>query len=330
MLKTTHYENTVVLVTGAGGSIGSEVCRRLLKLGVKELRMVGLTEQKLFDINRELQAIVPAGTKVVPILGSVANGPLMREATVGVDIVIHAAAHKHVPLCEQNKLEAIWNNVFGTEQLAAAAGLNSVAQFVLVSSDKAVKPVSIMGATKRACELFIKFRAARSTMKFTITRFGNVLNSAGSVLPIWREQIEKGGPITLTDARCERYFMSMESAVDLVLGAPTLPRPDGTFVYDMGAPMNMGELARQYRYDCLGRNGEKVEIVETGLRPGERLTEELHYGGELVLTKLPRVLQVKENDTGRPMKWCDFDDLTAATRKNDEAAAVAKLWEIVS
>lgn len=310
-----HFEGKTVLVTGAGGSIGSEICRELVKRGVGELRMCSLTEQKLYDIERELDRSI-----CEPVLGSVCNQALMEQATAGVDIVIHAGAHKHVPLCEQNALEAIENNVGGTMTLAHAAARNGVKQFVFVSTDKAVKPASVMGATKRACELFLNFFAARTSMKITTVRFGNVLDSAGSVLPLWREQIAKGLPITLTDARCERYFMSIPEAVELVLGTAALRRPDGLFVFDMGKPRKL--------YDMALEMVEEGSIHITGLRPGEKLTEELSYGGELVKTALPKVFQVREDAT-RVTRWRDFEDLMMAAKCRHKEIALEQLWTIV-
>jgi FlaA1/EpsC-like NDP-sugar epimerase len=332
-----HFNGRTVLVTGAGGSIGSEICRRLLP-HVLTLKMVGLTEQKLYDIERELRRVNDNRAAIVPILGSAANEKLMQKSTEDVDIVIHAGAHKHVPLCEQNPLEAIENNVGGTMALAAAASRNGVKQFIFVSSDKAVKPASVMGATKRACELYLNFVASRTTMKITTVRFGNVLDSAGSVLPLWREQIAKGLPITLTDARCERFFMSIPEAADLVLGTASLKRPDGLFVFDMGKPQNLYRMALETVRDYFTReNGDGSlsypwnvddHIVETGLRPGEKLTEEVSYGGELVTTTLPKVFRVREDAT-RVTRWRDFEDLMMAAKCRAKDMALKQLWEIV-
>lgn len=336
-----HFEGKTVLVTGAGGSIGSEICRRLVGY-VRELRMCSLTEQKLYDIERELKTYTTAvgaePPRLVTALGSVCSQALMEQATAGVDIVIHAGAHKHVPLCEQNALEAIENNVGGTMTLARAAAMNGVKQFVFVSSDKAVKPASVMGATKRACELYLNFFATRSSMKITTVRFGNVLDSAGSVLPLWREQIAKGLPITLTDARCERYFMSIPEAVELVLGTAALPRPDGLFVFDMGPPHKLIEMARGLLFEHFRMKDPIMDyqigplfdahIKITGLRPGEKLTEELSYGGELVKTALPKVFQVREDAT-RVTRWTDFEDLMMAAKCRHKEIALEQLWTIV-
>jgi len=336
-MNTTHYANKTVVVTGAGGSIGSEICKRLLP-HVAELRLVSLTEQKLYDVERFLRTLnaqddVPP--KLVPILGSVTNERLMAQVCEGADIVIHAAAHKHVPLCEENPLEAITNNLGGTMTLMDQAALQRVEQFVLVSTDKAVKPVSIMGATKRACELYADYRRPRSPMDITTVRFGNVLNSAGSVLPLWREQIAKGLPITLTDARCERFFMSIEDAVELTLGAASLPGPNGLFVLDMGKPQSLYRMALELvceyineRDGCPDMLDPNEYIKYIGLRPGEKLTEELDYGGERVPTVLPKVFRVKEPARTVP-PFLDFQYAVYAACARAKTDALNKLWSIV-
>lgn len=340
----SHFAGKVVLVTGAGGSIGSEICRKLVTFGIRELRMVGHSEAPLYDLGRALEAsgvrnLATFGAAIPAmkgILASVTDEKAMAAACEGVDIVIHAAAHKHVPMCEENPIEAITNNVGGTISLAEAASRAGVKQFAMVSTDKAVKPASVMGATKRACELFVQFLSARSSMKCTIVRFGNVLDSSGSVLPLWREQIKAGKPITLTDKRCTRYFMSIPNAVDLTLGATSLPR-SGLYVLDMGEPRSLYEMACEIVYTHraeVRQNAFPSEfdefIIETGLRPGEKLTEELTYGGEQVKTSIPRVFALKENGPTRILRWGDFHDLLMAARIRHKLMALDKLWEIVS
>jgi FlaA1/EpsC-like NDP-sugar epimerase len=335
---SSHFTGKVVLVTGAGGSIGSEIARKLSVSGLKKLVLLGHSEQPLYDIRRSIVDRTyqwpeeKLTERLEVVLASCTDGKAMAAACEGVDIVIHAAAHKHVPLCEQNPVEAIQNNVGGTIELAHAASRAGVKQFVLISSDKAVKPSSVMGATKRACELFLNFLSARSSMKCTIVRFGNVLNSSGSVLPLWREQIAAGKPITLTDKRCTRYFMSIPDAVELTLGAASLPR-GGLFVLDMGAPRNLYAMAQELlREICHPREGAsppEVPIVETGLRPGEKLEEELTYGGEQVKTSIPRVFALRE-DAGRATRWNDFTDLMMAAKCRHRELSLEKLWEIVS
>lgn len=324
-----YFAGKVVLVTGAGGSIGSEICRKLVEFGVKELRMVGHSEAPLYEVQKTLSGLTFKGCPLIYdqhkiILASCTDGKAMAAACDGADIVIHAAAHKHVPLCEHNPIEAIQNNVSGTIELAQAASRCGVRQFVLVSSDKAVKPSSVMGATKRACELFVNFLGTRSSTRFTTVRFGNVLDSSGSVLPLWREQLRQDKPITLTDKRCTRYFMSIPEAVDLTLSAATLPR-GGTFVLDMGEPRSLYKMA----CELVHAHFTGAQIIETGLRPGEKLEEELSYGGEQVKTPFPKVFALRE-DPRRVMRWDDFSDLLMAAKCRHKTMALEKLWEIVS
>lgn len=330
-----HYRNKVVCVTGAGGSIGSEICRQLVTYEVSRLILVARSEIDLFRIERELRDKAPAGA-IRCVLGSVADASVQGEV-FGIwkpDIVIHAAAHKHVPICEEQPVEAVMNNVGGTISLAHAAARAGTEQFIMISTDKAVKPSSVMGATKRACELFLKFFAPRTSMKITTVRFGNVLDSSGSVLPIWRQQLREGKKITITDKRCTRYFMSIPQAAELVLSASALARPDNLYVLDMGVAKNIYDIAKQMVADTLYPGADCYtpddHIEETGLRPGEKLHEELHYGGELVKTIYPGVLKVRENETGRLLRWTDFEDLLMAAKCQAKSIMLDKLWEIVS
>lgn len=323
-----HYHNKVVCVTGAGGSIGSEICRRLVEYEAAKIILVGHSEMPLYTIEKELRDRASAGSVKV-VLGSITDAKLMELTLEGVDIVINAAAHKHVPICEQAPFEAVLNNLGGVMTLATAASRMGVSQFIQISSDKAVKPASVMGATKRAGELFLQFFGTRSHMKITTVRFGNVLNSSGSVLPLWREQLAQGKPITLTDKRCTRYFMSIPEAVDLVLGAGSLPR-DGLYTFDMGEPQSLYDMAlSMVRERCPDIEFPYARIAETGLRPGEKLTEELHYGGELVKTSLPKVLKVREADGKHVIVWNDFEDLTMAALCRHENLTKELLWELV-
>jgi FlaA1/EpsC-like NDP-sugar epimerase len=326
---SSHFAGKVVLVTGAGGSIGSEICRWLDQMPLQELRILGHSEAPLYEVDKTLTS-----KRIVKILASCTDGRAMAAACEGADIVIHAAAHKHVPLCEQNPIEAVFNNVGGTVTLAEAASRAGCRQFVLISSDKAVKPSSIMGATKRACELFIKFLSTRSSTKFTTVRFGNVMDSSGSVLPLWEEQLESGKKITLTDRRCYRFFMSIPEAVELTLGAASLPR-DGLYVLGMGPAKNLGDMAVDTVNEFCWEKGYNPAnpwnmIVETGLRPGEKLVEELTYGGESTLTLIPRVLSLCENGPTRLLRWDDFSDLLMSASCRHKQMTLEKLWSIVS
>lgn len=329
-----HYKNKVVCVTGAGGSIGSEICRRLIDFEVARIIMIARSEIDLFRIERELRDKAPAGA-IVQVLGSVCDRALMEHTfeQYAPDMIVHAAAHKHVPLCEENPVEAVMNNVGGAIQLVHAAARFDVQQFIMVSSDKAVRPSSVMGATKRACELFMRFFQPRTNMQISTVRFGNVLNSSGSVLPIWRQQLREGHKITITDKRCTRFFMSIPEAADLVLHAAALPRPDALFVLDMGEPHSIYNLAKltvaEILYPGLDCYTPDDHIVETGLRPGEKVEEELSYGGELVKTAYPKVLRVRENDTGRITRWVDFEDLLMAAKCSAKDIMLEKLWEMV-
>lgn len=315
-----------VVVTGAGGSIGSELCRKIART-CNRLTMVSLTESALYNIDRKLRP--EAACELVPVLGSVLDTGLMQSVCAGNDIVIHAAAHKHVPICEQNVCEAIINNVGGTYSLALAALSAGVQQFVLISTDKAVRPASVMGATKRVAERVVaNMGSSQYTGRphFLTVRFGNVLDSFGSVLPLWREQIARGGPITITDAECERFFMSIPDAVTLILGALELDAL-GTFVFDMGAPRKIADMAQELVAHELATSGRDIQILFTGLRPGEKITEELHHGGTLLPTANPKILQV----SGDPTPALSIGELALLldlAKRRDTVHAKAKLFEL--
>ncbi len=315
-----NFRGKVVCVTGAGGSIGSELCRELIKREAAELRLVCLTEGAMYNLLKELK---PGTTKLVPILGSTLDDRLMLEAVDDCDVVIHAAAHKHVPICEFAPIAAIENNVRGTYIAAQAAESAGVEVFVLISTDKAVFPASIMGATKRCAELTVRDVMKNGRTKFVICRFGNVLDSAGSVLPLWREQIAKGGPITLTNADCTRYFMSIPEAVELILTTAGF-EAGGPYIFDMGKPQRMYDLAAA----LVAKSGKPIKIVETGLRPGEKMTESLTYGGPLTPTRHPKIKRVAQ-DLTLPLTAKQLLDLLSAARERDKAAALHRLWSIV-
>lgn len=318
-----NFRGKIVCVTGAGGSIGSELCHELVRREVRELRLVCLTEGALYNL---LKVLKPGATKLVPILGSVLDDRLMLEAVDDADVVIHAAAHKHVPLCEFSPIAAIENNIRGTYIAAQAAESAGAEVFVLISSDKAVFPQSIMGATKRVAELTVRDVMAHGRTKFVICRFGNVLDSAGSVLPLWREQISAGGPLTLTSADCERYFMSIPEAVELILVTAGF-EAGGPYIFDMGEPVRMGDLAEKLIREQL-KGHARVKIVETGLRPGEKLKEALTYGGPLTPTRHPKVRRVAQ-DLTTPMTAKNLLDLLAASRERSKEEALRRLWAIV-
>ena len=285
------YRGRSVLITGAGGSIGSELCRQVLTCRPARLVLMELSEFALYTIDSELRALAgKLDCEIVPILGTVTDRRHVRYVLEHhrIDVVLHAAAYKHVPMVEANPLAGIANNVLGTNTLAREAYDYGVNRFILVSSDKAVRPIGVMGATKRLAELIVTDLARESTRTvFSIVRFGNVLGSSGSVIPRFREQILRGGPVTLTDPDITRYFMTAQEATRLVLWAGTLASGGEIFVLDMGKPVRIADLARQviessgYSVrDASNPNGD-IDIVVTGLRPGEKLHEELSITGEL-------------------------------------------------
>ena len=296
-----------VLVTGAGGSIGSELCRQIARLQPVRLVLYERSEAALFQIDHELrQCIGEEGLDVelVPVLGSVLNPGRLRRAmtNLGVQAVYHAAAYKHVPLVEYNMTEGVYNNVIGTWHAAEAACEAGVETFVLISTDKAVMPVNVMGASKRFAELLLQALSARqSTTRFCMVRFGNVLDSSGSVVPIFREQIRRGGPVTVTHRDIIRYFMTIPEAAQLVLQAGSMCKGGDVFVLDMGDPVRIADLARRM-INLMGfsvRDEEHpdgdIEIQFTGLRPAEKLYEELLIGTNVSGTEHPMIMRAMED-----------------------------------
>ena len=280
----------VVMVTGAGGSIGSELVRQIAEYRPTKLLLVERTEFFLFQISREVEAV--ADVEIVPLLADITDQPRINEILEKYqpEIIFHAAAHKHVHLMENNAVEAVKNNVFGTLRLAEAAGKAGVKSFVLISTDKAVNPTSVMGASKRMAELVIQGLNQVYSTEYMAVRFGNVLGSAGSVVPIFREQIEKGEPITVTDREMTRYFMTIPEASQLVLQAGAIGSGGEIFILDMGEPVRILDLAE----DMIRLSGltpyEDIDIVFTGAKQGEKLFEELEITGEdLVKTRHPKI-----------------------------------------
>ena len=305
-LMRRHIRGKTVMVTGAGGSIGSELCRQLLALGPGALLLVEINEFGLYEIDRELTARATellSAVRIVPLLGSVCDRARMEQIIRAwrPDTIYHVAAYKHVPLVEQNPVEGARTNIFGTFTLASVAAEWRVGDFVLVSTDKAVRPTNVMGATKRVAELALQaLNQATPATRFSMVRFGNVLGSSGSVAPLFRQQIRAGGPVTVTDRRVTRYFMTLSEAAELVLQASAMAEGGEVFVLDMGEPVRIAELARNmielagHSVREAGHPEGDIEIVEVGLRPGEKLYEELLIGNAPAPTQHPRILKADE------------------------------------
>ena len=280
-----------VMVTGAGGSIGSELVRQIARFSPARLLLLERSEYALFNIDREIRAAFPS-LSVRPLIADISDATRMRSLfkKFRPQVVYHAAAHKHVPLMEANVIEAIKNNVLGTQLLGRIAGENGVLSFVFISTDKAVRPASVMGASKRMAELVVQHLGRRYPTRYVAVRFGNVIGSAGSVIPIFREQIRNGGPITLTDKRMKRYFMTIPEAAQLVLQAGSMGKGGEVFILDMGELVNIADLARQLITLSGLKPEEDIQIVETGIRPGEKLYEELKISEEDILeTSHPKI-----------------------------------------
>lgn len=273
---SAEVQGHVVLVTGAGGSIGSELCRQVCGYGPQQLLLVERSENALFEIHRELSESFP-NVKTIPLIADVCDEPRMSAilSEHRPSLMLHAAAHKHVPMMERNLGEAVKNNVFGTKLLADLADRAGVERFVMISTDKAVNPSSIMGASKRLGEIYIQALSHRSDTRFLNVRFGNVLGSAGSVVPIFRRQIAQGGPVTITHPDMQRYFMTIPEASQLVLQAATMGEGGEIFILDMGDPVKIVDLAKDLITLSGLRPGDDIDIQFTGTRPGEKLFEEL-------------------------------------------------------
>ena len=273
-------EGKTVLVSGAGGSIGSELCRQLSRFAPDRMVLLGRGENRVYIIERELKSkVLP--TTFIPRIANITDERRIEEIfnELKPDLVFHAAAHKHVPLVEQNVGESIINNVLGTRVMADAADRHGVEKFVMVSTDKAVNPTSVMGCTKQMAERYCQALDCQSKTSFISTRFGNVLGSAGSVVPLFQEQIRQGGPITITDKRMTRYFMTIPEASQLVIQAATMGLGGEIFVLEMGEPVQIIDLAEDL-IRLAGHASGSIDIVETGIRPGEKLFEELYFDNE--------------------------------------------------
>ncbi|WP_255441137.1 nucleoside-diphosphate sugar epimerase/dehydratase [Synechococcus sp. HK01-R] len=339
--------DAVVCVTGAGGSIGSELCRQILQLFPKTLILLESSEPTLYAVEQELRQQLPASVALLPVLGSAADPALVQRlfAGHGVQTVFHAAAYKHVPLVEANPLAGLANNVGSTRVVCQAAIAAGVSELVLISTDKAVRPTNVMGASKRLAELVVQastlelLQSAKGSghprTRLAMVRFGNVLGSSGSVVPLFRKQIAAGGPITLTHPEIIRYFMTIPEAAQLVLQAATLAKGGDLFLLDMGEPVRIKDLAEQMvrlsglsLRDAQNPNGE-ITITCTGLRPGEKLYEELLIDAESEPTQHPLIFRAQERALPPEVLWPRLDVLDAVIAAQDVEAALALLAELV-
>ena len=332
------YKSKSILISGAGGSIGSEICRQIINYGPKKLVIFEQSEFALYLTERELRPITEkADITLIPILGSVCDAKTLAHVlqSQNIDVIFHAAAYKHVPLVEANEIAGIRNNVIGTYTIAQEAMKAKIETFVLISTDKAVRPTNIMGATKRLAELVIQDCDKRSkTTKFSMVRFGNVLGSSGSVIPLFESQIAKGGPITLTHDEVTRYFMAISEAAYLVIVAGSFAQGGEVFVLDMGDPVKIKDLARRMIEksgftvrDIDNPNGD-IEILTTGLRPGEKLYEELLIDAETLKTPHPKIMRAKEKSLNSPSTKKLLDEIKSAVSSNDneQVRDLVKKW----
>jgi FlaA1/EpsC-like NDP-sugar epimerase len=341
-LLTARISGQSVMVTGAGGSIGSELCRQIILNGPRRLVLFELSEVALYQIDAELRqrvAELEQPVEIVSVLGDVRDASRL-EATMKafqVKTLYHAAAYKHVPIVEENVLEGLNNNVFGTLAAGAAASRSGVEFFILISTDKAVNPTNVMGASKRLAELVLKaLQYEHRGITYSMVRFGNVLGSSGSVVPLFESQIRKGGPVTVTHPDITRYFMTIPEAAQLVIQAGSMAKGGEVFVLDMGAPVRIADLARKmielagFRVKESGSSGDGIEIAFTGLRPGEKLYEELLIGNNVSGTAHPMIMRAAEHF----LPWSELSPLLEKMRALitglEPVAAVALLKKCVT
>ncbi|MCB2306046.1 polysaccharide biosynthesis protein [Clostridium estertheticum] len=329
---TSYITNKTILVTGGGGSIGSELCRQIIKFNPKQLIVFDIYENNAYDLQMELEYKYPKLDLLV-LIGSVRDKKRLEDVfkKYSPDIVFHAAAHKHVPLMENSPMEAIKNNVFGTYNVAECAHKFNVERFVMISTDKAVNPTNVMGATKRMCEMIIQSMDKISKTHFVAVRFGNVLGSNGSVIPLFKKQIEHGGPVTLTHKDITRFFMTIPEAAQLVLQSGAYAQGGEIFVLDMGKPVKIYDLA----WDLIKLSGFvpgiDIKIEVTGLRPGEKLYEELLMSEEgLTNTKHEKIFIGKPTFTDLSVMKEKMLELAVIIEKDDVQLLIDKIGEIVT
>ena len=326
-----HLSGQVVLVTGAGGSIGSELCRQIAPYSPQQLLLLGKGENSIFNIHLELSNSFPA-VNLVPIIAGITDRLKMQRimAEYRPRIVFHAAAHKHVTLMEQNPDEAVANNILGTQSVAEAAAQHGVQKLVLISTDKAVRPTSVMGACKRVAEMLMQDMALHNSTSFVSVRFGNVLGSRGSVVPLFKWQISRGGPLTVTDPDVARYFMTVPEAVQLVIQAAVLGETGSILVLDMGDPVRIVDLAQDLIRLSGLKLGEDIDLVFVGLRPGEKLREELFSPDEEASrTRHASIFVVKPREIDHDKLYADIEDLERLAEQADAVGIKRKLREIV-
>ncbi|WP_038150376.1 polysaccharide biosynthesis protein [Thiomicrorhabdus chilensis] len=331
--------NQVVMISGAGGSIGSELCRKVLRQSPKILVLYEMSEFALYSIERELRHSNELGeTQLVGVLGSVLDAAKLRRIMecYGVNTIYHAAAYKHVPIVEHNIQEGLINNAFGTHIAAKTAGQCGVQNFVLISTDKAVRPTNVMGASKRLAEMALQaLQLEYPDTRFVMVRFGNVLGSSGSVIPLFRKQIADGGPVTVTHKEITRYFMTIPEAASLVVQAGSMGVGGDVFVLDMGEPVKIADLAKKViklsGLELMDESGNgDIEIQYTGLRPGEKLYEELLIGENVDGTDHPRIMKAHEEYLAYESLMEEFIQLEASLNDYDYDAVLQQLARIVS
>jgi FlaA1/EpsC-like NDP-sugar epimerase len=333
-LLASNVLNKVVLITGAGGSIGTELCRQVILLKPKMLILYEINELALYTIEKELSKNSNNQINILPVLGCIKNKNRLSRVLSCFDVntIYHAAAYKHVPIVEFNSSEGVENNIFGTLNCALMAIKMNVETFVLISSDKAVRPTNTMGATKRISELILQALSSnQNETKFSIVRFGNVIGSSGSVIPLFKEQIQSGGPVTVTDKNIIRYFMTIPEAVELVIEAGAMSQGGDLFLLDMGKPVRIQELAekmiRLSGLEVKNKSNPKgdIEIIYTGLRAGEKLYEELLIGDDSIGTDNPRIMRAKEEMLG----WNELESLLSSLSDAASSSNFKRLREIL-
>ena len=316
----SFYQGKRILITGGGGSIGSELCRQIAKMKPEQIVVLDVNENDVYDLQQALKMTYGAGLNLRVEIASICDKQALEQVfgKYRPQVVLHAAAHKHVPLMETNCCEAVKNNVFGTLNVVETAEKFGVEKFIMLSTDKAVNPTNVMGATKRMCEMIIQSRTGEKT-KFSATRFGNVLGSRGSVIPLFKRQISAGGPVTLTDKRIIRYFMTISEASQLVLESGAMARNGQLYVLDMGKPVKILDLAESMIRLSGFEPYTDIDIVETGLRPGEKLYEELLVkSGELQRTKNELIFVEQESPVEITALQEKLDILRQALESNDD------------